>query len=686
MYSNTHFASAVAAAALFVLSTENALAQSEGDCFSSRGVEPISWRYPRFLKEPDLIVEWEKKPVPEDPFDPELLVRDRELIPDPFPILKGDEKFTEEDDAFVEATKRKVLYPVVRAPGLVGAAPILQGWTNGTISCKKGLKGKRRYGILIPPSKIKRRAKAVIDDYSEAPFSSSESLENTFSPGDSFTSGGYNTGWQIVIPPPEPLPKIDYSRVQPLRKTIHDIWAIESSYMECAAAPTAAQKARLAMLYMRAAGQEDNQVMKAYYRCRSHLMAKNMIKAFAEIDLIYKLVPDNDTIFEDLASEFRYEDLVFEAKIIGLYSKGLGSSPKIRMLTMRGLKALDRHDWISAWQNFEQVYLLNPHPELAREIAFSYNDRARDMETCIWCSRCLPIADDWETFEKMWELRATIEGRHYEEFLKKEPKITAHWPANKIPLKVYFPPEAEADCDFYILMDNCLTNWMYVARGKLDWVKVNDESKADLIISRPPEIDNRYKDFKGGNAPPTGIPRPPALGSTFPEYAGLTMKKARIEMYDSMQAMPEQRRKDIYLHEIGHALGMIEHSKETKDIMYPYGRQSREFLILDNDLSFGDVQRLKAAYKDVPLNKAAFEKYTGMKALCQRLADNPQIVSNSQLPDHLANLMPVHESIGIVTRNTLGDDGDWLGSDSAEYSSDFPTHPLAAPREFSYYD
>lgn len=659
MYTKTYAVTALAAAALLVLSAREALSQSSGSASSNGTSNFYNGRQPDRYLEPPLHFDWRKTLAPKDTLDPfslNLSIRERDLIPDPFSINRDLEEF--KDSAF--------LLPSPTADDPAGAAPILRGASNGDLPSKtitkwKGKKGRRR-AVRIKYTYL-RRAVAFVDDYYNMPSkfeppkecedSSEDGADGSF--GDTFSSEGYNSGYntgsqteqivdgagaikEIIIVEP-----LDYLNVRPLRKTLHDIWQIQ-------VAPnglTRANRSSLGVLFMRASQQEDNRVMKHYYQFRSHLVVKDISKAFAEIDKIYALDPDNDEILKDVADEFFYENLEVEESIVRLYPKGIGNCPAIRIPMTKGLRALKRKDWSMAWQMFEQVNELNPRPGLVQEIAETYYAESRDVETCLWCSRWLAVAEDWKTFKRAWDVRAFIEQRCYDEYLKREPYITAHWPASKVPLKVYYVPDAMKDADFYLLMEQCLKDWMFVARGKLDYKHVFDESEADLIIARPLEVDTRYTNMSGGSTPPKEVPRPPASGMTFPQLEGAVMKKARVEVYDSMQAMKDEERRELYLHELGHAFGMIGHSKDVKDIMYPYGRCESDFLIRDNNLSFGDVQRMKAAYGAVPLNNAAVGKYTGMKAACQSLEDNPQIVLSSELPEHQANLMPVLESIGF---------------------------------------
>lgn len=79
-----------------------------------------------------------------------------------------------------------------------------------------------------------------------------------------------------------------------------------------------------------------------------------------------------------------------------------------------------------------------------------------------------------------------------------------------------------------------------------------------------------------------------AAGVTYYKYAGDRLVEARIEIADRAPNGAAFRKDAVYrimLHEIGHAIGIIEHSPDPMSIMY-FQKRSRNQAITKNEIKF----------------------------------------------------------------------------------------------------
>jgi TPR repeat protein len=146
----------------------------------------------------------------------------------------------------------------------------------------------------------------------------------------------------------------------------------------------------------------------------------------------------------------------------------------------------------------------------------------------------------------------------------------SYWSQAQMPLKIYVPDESHADgfCPFdRNEIEQCFAEWCSLVPGRLDFKMVDDPEHADITFSQKQTmLDLSYSNTVLAHTIP--IPSGPERWCVFPA------SKARIEPLrfqpdiknyaDSRAAL----RHTVFLHEIGHSLGLIGHSCNANDLMF----------------------------------------------------------------------------------------------------------------------
>ncbi len=159
------------------------------------------------------------------------------------------------------------------------------------------------------------------------------------------------------------------------------------------------------------------------------------------------------------------------------------------------------------------------------------------------------------------------------------------WKTRSTPLRVYIDrPKAIRGHQprFEQLVLKALTSWEQASGGKIKFKQVSDSKRADIrcnFVDNPKELDSPIKE-----------------GETKTRYGleGLTAANIKILTIDRRTREP-QSDEEIHstaLHEIGHALGLLGHSPDARDIMFFSGGATEEM----RELSSRDVATLKALY------------------------------------------------------------------------------------------
>jgi len=571
-------------------------AQSFGDAFTSAAVgsqyprEPVTKRVRRMKPEPLLnFSQWKKAPSRLDTFDGSLgAIPDGE---DPFAYPPDELPLPEYGPVNGDPFSQTAFLEQCPADGIT-----LMGATHGTIGPQDDDENRfcdRFYssGILPggDPAIIKRKTlKASVSIRDSAP--------------------------KVVA-------------ASPMRQTLHDIWDVECEFQPFGNLPTPHQMSELKRLYTKAATLESHPVMKTYYRFMAQMAVENLDGAWIEAERAAKQSPLNSDLFESFAEEFDYIGKHDDADFVR--DVDLMNTVHPRLLRGRFLSAfhsLRASNWQRAWSELESIYTVAPEAaKFQNKVAQEYSLVCRDAETCVWLTRYLKVAPDWMSFESAYDHRTSIELNAYVKELDKEPKIVGHWNASRLPLKICFSSResgghsAAKDWDLQLAMQEALIDWMFVAPGKLDYVLVEDEKLADVVCTVEKRVDQYTNYLKPGALKeiPVALHGPPAAAETYTTRVGEEIRSARIVFYEDGFARTPSALKELSLHESGHMLGLLHHSKDSSDIMYGIKMGPDK-----NELTRSDRSRLSALYKNHPLNAVAVEHFLGLRAICHRLGEN----------------------------------------------------------------
>lgn len=143
----------------------------------------------------------------------------------------------------------------------------------------------------------------------------------------------------------------------------------------------------------------------------------------------------------------------------------------------------------------------------------------------------------------------------------------ARW-ANPKSIKTYIEPNDKKD-----LMKTAFARWTQVTGGKIIFKYVNNPDDAQIKV-----------EFVKDASKTSHMER--AAGVTYPQTIGSQLVSAKIEIADNAPNGAAFRKDAIYrimVHEIGHAIGIFDHSSNPMSIMY-YAKGSRNQDITSDEL------------------------------------------------------------------------------------------------------
>lgn len=330
-----------------------------------------------------------------------------------------------------------------------------------------------------------------------------------------------------------------------------------------------------------------------------------------------------------------YSEVPTREALIQLYVRAaqLETSVSQRHIYL-GIVECFRKNWMLAWKHFERVYESErDNPEVARQIANAYSlHKSKELETCIWLTRFLRVARDWESFEKSYDERAAIETSAYGSTLDNEKGPNVAWDAKRFPLKLYFPDSQDSSYDKRLVsaIQEGFRSWSIATGAKIDFVEVSNPEQADVLCQWQ-QCPERYVNFNSSMPVPTGKLSPPELGLTFvePDFqtsSSPVIKAATINIYansyGSTRNISDETLSAVCLHEVGHALGIVVHLQEPGQIMYPF------LLGTPTELTSADKKCISELYKSHPVIANASDKFIGMRAECKKAELPPEQISN----------------------------------------------------------
>lgn len=146
----------------------------------------------------------------------------------------------------------------------------------------------------------------------------------------------------------------------------------------------------------------------------------------------------------------------------------------------------------------------------------------------------------------------------------------SYWSQSQMPLKIYVPDQSHLDgfCDFDRReIERCFEEWCSIVPARLSFKMVDSPEHADITFVQKNSLDDlSYSKTVLAHTIP--IPSGPERWCVFPA------SKARIEplrFQPDVKDYSDKRaalRHTVFLHEIGHSLGLIGHSCNAADLMF----------------------------------------------------------------------------------------------------------------------
>lgn len=160
------------------------------------------------------------------------------------------------------------------------------------------------------------------------------------------------------------------------------------------------------------------------------------------------------------------------------------------------------------------------------------------------------------------------------------------WSANRMPLKIYLKPGDGVPGykpGYGQALEAALQDWIRALDGKMSIEKVDNQNKADIVVKWTNDLKEGVNRSEGGDVRYSAT----AAGIDHADVTLLTLDPSpTVKLNDSLVYW-------ISLHELGHGLGIVGHSRNPGDIMYFSAPQK-----VDPQLSSRDIQTIRRLYSE----------------------------------------------------------------------------------------
>jgi tetratricopeptide (TPR) repeat protein len=201
--------------------------------------------------------------------------------------------------------------------------------------------------------------------------------------------------------------------------------------------------------------------------------------------------------------------------------------------------------------------------------------------------------DRMPVLKKVMKTAGNADGADY--FKAVSNKYLTRWSMTRMPLRIYIEPGtgvANYIPDFDKCVPNALDMWCKAMDGKISWTRVEDKANADIEVmytANPAEVGMSKSHSEAGTCETR------VLRQEFAKIGAVTHAKIKLLTTDNDgKAYTMDVLSATAVHEVGHALGMKEHSSNPNDMMFfSTTRNVRE------GLTDRDIATIKAVYTAV---------------------------------------------------------------------------------------
>lgn len=168
------------------------------------------------------------------------------------------------------------------------------------------------------------------------------------------------------------------------------------------------------------------------------------------------------------------------------------------------------------------------------------------------------------------------------------------WPANRMPLRIYFSGDIEYARDGRIreLMKSAFYEWARSSNGRVRFVICNDFRQADIVVCEEFTSDHEWAE-------------------ALTEFHKNHLDKVKIRFINTALnpfKLSDGRLQAICLHEVGHALGVTGHSSDPHDVM---STSSCDDFHPITHLTAKDRSMLQQVYSGAPVVDSRHLSYAG---------------------------------------------------------------------------
>jgi tetratricopeptide (TPR) repeat protein len=190
--------------------------------------------------------------------------------------------------------------------------------------------------------------------------------------------------------------------------------------------------------------------------------------------------------------------------------------------------------------------------------------------------------DRMPMLKKVMKTAGDADGPDYFQAVSK-PAVT-RWSLERMPLRVYIEP-SDAIKSYLKSFDSCVPRaldlWCKATDGRVSWARCDDKARADIVVTFTDDPSSVGKTESHSEA---GVCRTATRGQVGAKIAAITHADVRLLTINRDGSGFSQDEMDATVtHEIGHSLGMKQHSSNPNDVMFFAATKSVKDGLTDRD-------------------------------------------------------------------------------------------------------